>query len=273
MPTRSQIVLAAVCDELLGAGTDEAGSNARRWTPLFIVASPRPQTGKTFLARLLADFLRLDGAHTRVFDLAPDEDALEPGERTIADYLPRLTMRASIADIDGQMALFDRLVLDDGVGKVVDVGHASFKRFFALAEEIGFMTEAQRRSIEPIIAFPATPHPACIKAYADLARRFPRAVLLPVFNDAVVNGRRFKDKYPFGRAAAVPLQIPALPPALRDHVQESGHSFADFHGQLPMSIPIGHAFELRSWTKRVFLEFREFELRLLLEKLRASLRG
>jgi hypothetical protein len=42
---------------------------------------------------------------------------------------------------------------------------------------------------------------------------------------------------------------------------------------LPVETPIGHAFELRSWTKRVFLEFRELELRLLLERLCASLRA
>jgi hypothetical protein len=269
VPTRSQKVLAAVCDELLDA--DEATAGARRWTPLFIVASPRRQTGKTFLARLMADFLRLDGAPARVFDLPPDEDTLEPDERTIADYLPRLTMRASVADTSGQVALFDSLILDDGVGKVVDLGQPSFKRFFALAEEIGFMAEARRRAIEPIIAFPATPHPACIKAYADLARRFPRAVLLPVFNDTIIKGRGLRDKFPFQRTVAVPLQIPALPPALRDHATESGYSFVDFYGQLPMAIPLGHAFELRSWTKRVFLEFRELELRLLLEKLRTSL--
>jgi len=46
-----------------------------------------------------------------------------------------------------------------------------------------------------------------------------------------------------------------------------------FHAQLPVGVPIGLAFELRSWTKRTFLEFRELELRLLLEKLRASLPG
>jgi hypothetical protein len=40
-----------------------------------------------------------------------------------------------------------------------------------------------------------------------------------------------------------------------------------------MAIPIGLAFELRSWTRRAFLELRELELRLLLEKLRAALPG
>ena len=41
----------------------------------------------------------------------------------------------------------------------------------------------------------------------------------------------------------------------------------------PAPVPLGPAFELRSWTKRAFLEFRELELRLLMEKLRASLKG
>jgi hypothetical protein len=171
------------------------------------------------------------------------------------------------------MALFDLLILDDGVGKVVDLGHACFERFFALAEEIGFIDEARRRSLEPVIMFPADPHSACVQAYADLMRRFPSTVLVPVFNDAIVKGRKFRDKYPFGRAAAVPLQIPLLAPALKLHAESKGSSFADFHGQLPVAVPIGHAFELRSWTKRTFLEFRELELRMLLEKLRASLRG
>ena len=45
----------------------------RGWTPLFIVASPRPRSGKTFLARLLIDFLRVGDGGARAFDLNPGE--------------------------------------------------------------------------------------------------------------------------------------------------------------------------------------------------------
>ena len=112
-----------------------------------------------------------------------------------------------------------------------------------------------------------------MKAYAILQRRLPSLILVPVFNDGILKGRKLRDQYPFTRAAAVPLQIPLLPPALKLHAERSGHSFVDFHSQLPAPVPIGPAFELRSWTKRAFLEFRELELRLLMEKLRASLKG
>ncbi len=267
MPTRSQAVLAAAYDDTVERG--EAALREKRWAPIFIVASPRPLTGKTFLARLLTDFLRVDGAAAHAYDLNPDDE----GGDALCDHLPSVTTKADIADIEGQMKLFDRLIVDDGVGKVVDVGHRLFARFFAIIEEIGFIPGARRRALEPIILFPADPHPACVKAYADLMRRFPQTVLVPVFNEAIVQSQKFRDSYPFSRAVAVPLRIPLLAPALKAQAEKSGHSFADFHGTLPMAIPIGHAFELRSWTKRVFLEFREFELRLLMEKLRASLQA
>jgi len=247
-------------------GSAAPASGAKKRTPVFIVASPRPQVGKTFLARLLTDFLRLDGGQAVAFDLNPSGDALR-------DYQPALATATDLGDIKGQMALFDCLIVDDGIGKVVDLGNAWFERFFAIVEEIGFIDEALRHAIEPMIMFAADPHPVSVRAYAELRRRFPKAVLVPVFNEAILKGRKLRDQFPFGRAAAVPLQIPLLPPMLKAHADKSAHSFADFHAQLPVGVPIGLAFELRSWTKRTFLEFRELELRLLLEKLRASLPG
>ena len=53
------------------------------------------------------------------------------------------------------MRLFDRLILADGVAKVVDVGHLSFPRFFSVMDEIGFAEEAQRRALEVIVLYAA----------------------------------------------------------------------------------------------------------------------
>jgi hypothetical protein len=256
-------VLAAVGSEGSQQSADPV-TGLRHWTALFIVASPRPSTGKTFLARLVTDFLRMDGGAVEVFQLSP-------GDIALADLLPGHAAPADLDSTPAQMALFDRLIQADGVAKVVDLGTASFERFFTLAEEIGFIDAARGRVIETIVLFAADPHPKSVKVYADLLHRFPRMVLVPVFNDAILKGRKLREQYPFARAAAVPLQIPALPPPLNREVERSGLSFVDFHNQLPVAVPIGPAFELRSWTKRTFLEFRELELRLLLEKLRASL--
>ncbi len=230
---------------------------------MFFIVSPRPLSGKTFLARLVCDFLRLDTGAACAFDLDPEEGGL-------ADYLPSITGKADIGTTPGQVALFDRLIVDDGVGKVVDVRHSLFERLVTVMVEIGFMEETRRRGVEPVILFAADLHPAAVKAYAGLRQLFPRCVLVPVFNEAVLKGRKARAQFPFSRVVEVPLQIPMLPPALKMHADRA--SFAEFHSRLPIEVPIGHALELRSWTKRVFLEFREFELRLLMEKLRASLR-
>jgi hypothetical protein len=170
------------------------------------------------------------------------------------------------------MSLFDRLIIDDGIGKVIDLGHCSFERFFALSEEIGFLAEARRRAIETVILYAADAHPTAVRAYGALVARIPATIVVPVFNEAIVGGQKLRDRYPFARPGAVPLQIPLLQPGLQAQVEKTRHSFVEFHAQLPVAIPIGHALELRSWTRKVFVEFREFELRLLLDKLRASLK-
>jgi hypothetical protein len=222
--------------------------------------------GKTFLARLLIDFLRLDRGDPVAFDLNPNGDAL-------TDYFPGLARPIDLGDINGQMAMFDRLIEADGRAKIVDVSHASFGRFFTISKEIGFFREAQRRSIEPVILYAADPHRVAVNAYAELRQRFRRALLVPVFNDAILKGTKVREDFPFSRAVEVPLQLSTLSPMLKAQIERSRHSFADVHGRLPLGIPIGLAFELRAWTRRTFLQFRELELRLLLETLRASLPG
>jgi hypothetical protein len=264
----SQRATAAIGSEVNArAGTHERAGPAPqggRRTSIFIVASPRPQVGKTFIARLLIDFLRLQGGVPMAFDLNPDGDALR-------DYLPTLTLAAEVDDTPGQMALFDRMILNDGTPKVVDVGAASFDRFFKVVQDIRFIKGAERRSIDAIILFVADLHPVAIKAYADLQRRFPGALLVPVLNDAIVKDRTLRDKFPFTRTATVPLQITALSPTLKAQIERSGCSFADVHDDMPLKIPLALAYELRAWTRRTFVEFRELELRLLLEQLRASM--
>lgn len=261
--SHSQSVLAAIGNDLPDSSADP---QARPWTAVFVIASPRAGTGKTFLARLIADFLRMNGGPIEAFELSP-------GDVALADQLPGLTAKSDLDSTQAQMRLFDRLILVDGIAKVVDVGHASFPRFFSLMDEIGFADAAQRRGLEVIVLYAVDAHPNSATAYSILQRRMPSTIMVPVFNEAILKGRRVRDQYPFARAAAVPMQIPLLPPHLKAHADRSGHSFIDFHSQLPTPVPIGPAYELRSWTKRVFLEFRELELRLLMERLSASLKS
>ena len=235
-----------------------------RRTPLYIVCSPRPRVGKTLVARLLVDFFLLEGRSVAAFDFAAEEPSL-------IDYLPNHTSRADIADITGQMALFDRLIAGDKTAKIVDLAPASFEPFFSVLRQIEFVDGARRRGIEPVTLFMADPGRASIQAYAGLQSRVPDMVLVPVYNEAIAGGRRSRAEFPLARAVSVPIYIPALIPLLHRHIEKPPFSFADFRSTPPGDIPLDTYMELHRWMRRAFVEFRELELRLLLHDVQDSL--
>ena len=51
-------------------------------TPLYIVASQHPRVGKTLIARLLVEYLRLSGKALVGYDLDPREPALADRKST-----------------------------------------------------------------------------------------------------------------------------------------------------------------------------------------------
>src|SRR3974390_735121 len=117
-------------------------------TPVYIICSPRPQVGKTLISRLLPDSLHLKAGQV----VASDVNLKEP---SLLDYLPNVTETAEIEDTLGKMQLMDRIIVDDGIAKVIDLGFHAFDEFFKMSEEIGFLKEAARRHVAPIILFAA----------------------------------------------------------------------------------------------------------------------
>src|ERR1700676_5614160 len=117
-------------------------------TPVYIICSPRPLVGKTLIARLLSEFLLLKNGTVAAFDISLKEPSL-------LEYLPNITETAEVEDTFGKMALMDRLIINDGVAKVIDLGFHAFDEFFKMSGEIGFMKEAARRRVAPIVLFVA----------------------------------------------------------------------------------------------------------------------
>jgi hypothetical protein len=229
-----------------------------------IVASPRPRVGKTLLARLLTDFHMHEGRTVAAFDL-------NAGEGTLAQFLPEHVITSAIGDIQGQMALFDRLVAGDDTTKIVDLGHESFETFFALADQIGFAEEARRRAIAPAILFVITPDRTSVDAYHSLRKRFPQATLAPVHNE-IFGAAQHRDKYPISGSGAAQVRFPALAPGLRKYIEKPPFSFADAALANAKDIPVNAHIELQRWLRRIYLEFRELDLRILLADLQSSIR-
>src|SRR5262245_14639151 len=196
---------------------------ANQRTPIFIIASPRRRTGKRFLARLLIDYCRLEGGKVKAFDL-------NPGSFELAISRPSVTVRSDLSTTPDQVALFDPLVLNDGAVRVVDIGYTSFERFFALGEEVGLFNEARRREFEVVILFAAEANPVASMIYDQLRRRFPHTLVGAgaVLNEEILNGRNVREHYQYTRVAAMPLQVPLLPLALKAYAGRSDAAFTHF---------------------------------------------
>jgi hypothetical protein len=229
-----------------------------------IVASPRPRVGKTLLARLLVDYHKQEGRAVQAFDL-------NSGENTLAQFLPGEVKSAALGNVQSQMALFDSLVSPDDCAKIVDVGHDAYESFFSLAHHIGFMDEARRRSIAPLILFMISNDKTSIEAYRSLRLRFPRMTLSPVHNEMFGSGQ-FRDKFPASGAGAALLRFAALAPGLRKYIEAPPFSFSDAQLANAKNIPLDVHIELQRWLRRMHIEFRELDLRILLADLQSSLK-
>jgi len=218
-------------------------------TPVYIICSPRPQVGKTLTARLLSEFLLLKNGTVTSFDINLKEPSL-------LDYLPAITETAEVTDTFGKMQLMDRLILNDGVTKVIDLGYHAFDEFFKMIDEIGFMKEAMRRGIAPIILFVADTDRASARGHEMLRQQIPANALVTIDNEFVVRGEL---PPAMGRGRVVPIS--ALPVFLKTYIDRLNFSFTGYlRGERDSST------ELHQWIRRNYLGFRELELNLILQR-------
>ena len=218
-------------------------------TPVYIICSPRPLVGKTLIARLLSEFLLLKNGTVAAFDINLKEPSL-------LDYLPAITETAEVDNTFGKMALMDRLIVNDALAKVIDLGFHAFDEFFKMSEEIGFIKEAARRGVAPVILFVADTDRASARGYATLQQQIPPKVLVTVDNEFVVRG-----ELPATMADGRILRIAALPVFLKTYIDRLTFSFTDYLRHEKDS-----STELHQWIRNNYLNFRELELNLILQK-------
>ena len=217
-------------------------------TPVFIICSPRPLVGKTLIARLLTEFLLLKHGAVVAFDINLKEPSL-------LEFLPRVTETADVIDTFGKMQLMDRLIVNDGVGKVIDLGFHAFDEFFKMTGEIGFMKEAMRRGVSPLILFVADTDRASARAFPMLQQQVPPTALVTVDNEHVVRG-----ELPPAFARGRVLRIAALPVFLKTYIDRLSFSFTGYLRNEKDSTT-----ELHQWIRENYFSFRELELNLMLQ--------
>jgi len=217
-------------------------------TPVFIICSPRPLVGKTLIARLLTEFLLLKHGAVAAFDINLKEPSL-------LEFLPRVTETAEVDNTFGKMQLMDRLIVNDGIAKVIDLGFHAFDEFFKMTAEIGFMKEAARRGVSPIILFVADTDRASARAFPMLQQQIPPNALVTVDNEHIVRG-----ELPPAFARGRVLRVAALPVFLKTYIDRLTFSFTGYLRNEKDS-----STELHQWIRENYFSFRELELNLMLQ--------
>jgi hypothetical protein len=218
-------------------------------TPVYIICSPRPLVGKTLIARLLSEFLLLKNGNVVSFDINLKEPSL-------LEYLPKITETAEVDDTFGKMSLMDRLIVNDSVAKVIDLGFHAFDEFFKMSDEIGFMKEAARRGVAPIILFVADTDRVSARGYPMLQQQIPPTALVTVDNEHVVRG-----ELPEAMAQGRILRIAALPVFLKTYIGRLTFSFTGY-----LRSEKDTSTELHQWIRKNYYSFRELELSLILQQ-------
>ena len=234
-----------------------------RPTNLFFICSARPGVGKTLTARLCIEFQHANERPVAAFDLGSDG----PG---LAAFLPEFATPASIADIRGQMALFEQLAGDDGAPKIVDVGCRALAPLFVIMRDVDFAAEAKRRLIKPIVLFVATPDDVSARAYAILRDQFPDFTFVAVDNEPVTQGHELGPLAP-SLAGAPVLKIPPLSANLQAVCERPPCSFANLYQRIQYDLPDELWNELGNWLRQCFRQLRELDLALLATDLNSSL--
>ena len=127
------------------------------------------------------------------------------------------------------MALFDELISEDEVTKVIDLGDETFEKFFTLLRQLGLVDEARRRGIEVVTLFIADPDPRSAKSYAGARRHVLSAWRwCPSITSRSQAFRTIWSNFPNPVAGERAVRIPVLSPFLKSIVDKPGFSFDDY---------------------------------------------
>ena len=179
---------------------------------VYITASDQHRNGKTLLARLLADYLMLDGHDPFMIDTdAPDGP--------LRNYFPGRTALADFSQMQGQMKLFDTILASPGRDYVVDLPVRHMENFFKAVGELNFFDEVHKAGFRIFVFFIVDRTTTSLKVARSI-QEFPSIDLfVPVRNEFVGSN------WPKEESGLV---IPALPQALAFAITEKRFSLRSF---------------------------------------------
>ncbi len=223
-------------------------------TRAYFIMSPTPRIGTSTLARLIADYHVAQQCEFVGFDT-------DSQERRFLSRFPDQVKLADLSQVQGQMVLFDNLLLRPGTPKIVDIWGRSFRTFLTLLNETRFFDEVDHFAIDPIIFFHVDETSATLDAVRDIARQWPRVSLVGVHNEGTWplgdEQHEILARFPSRQT----LEIGALDVLTRRAMEAEHFSLSRFLMAPPSNMSIVLRSQLRHWLLRIFTQLQTFELR------------
>jgi hypothetical protein len=178
---------------------------------VYITASDQHRNGKTLLARMLADYLMLDGRDPFMIDTdAPDGP--------LRNFFPGRTALADFSQMSGQMKLFDTILASPGRDYIVDLPARHTEGFFKASRELNFFDEAKNAGFRIILFFIVDRSTASLKAAHAHEHVHGVDLFVPVINQYVGTNWPNEDA----------LTLPLLPQSLAFAISERRFSLRAF---------------------------------------------
>ena len=134
---------------------------------LYVICSDRPREGKTLLAQLLVDWLRLKGARPQVIDL-------DTPAHPLAERYPGMSTKVDFGHTMGRVELFDGIVRQPHVSRVVELPVLYMDAFLQEAGTLAFFETVVAAGVDVVFLHFLTDAPAFLHRARQMVESLPR---------------------------------------------------------------------------------------------------
>jgi len=187
-----------------------------------IVTSLHARSGKTLLARVLAEHFILAGSKPLIYDT----DAIE---RRLCACFPYDAVVLDIGRVRDQMALFDTLARPFPADRIVDVSHQSSAKFFDLMCDTDFIAETKANQVTPVVLYIVDRDRDSFEEAMRLRECLVDCPFVLVENEFLPRpsaATRQGSAYRALETHQLRISMPALDPALADVIDDAGLSLS-----------------------------------------------
>ena len=222
---------------------------------IYIICSDRHRNGKSLLARVLVDYLMLEGKDPFVIDAGVPDGPLRaafPGRTALVDF----------AQIQGQMKLFDTIMGSPGRDYVIDLPAPQTEKFFETYHQLDFGREATNEGYQIVVLFIVDKDLSSLKVADELLDLVDSAMFIPVRNAHVGSALAH-------HGSTLTIDIPVLDREVMNLIEVKRFSLRNFILGEESNMPAQFSRKLKIFLLEMMTALRDIEPAITLAKLRA----